>query len=60
MAPGTDKIYIKPIYFSLYDNFTKEGIIPNGINMSIDEYNKHRYQIDVSYTHLTLPTNREV
>ena len=39
------KSFIKPIYFSLYDNFTKEGIIPNGINMSIDEYNKHRYQI---------------
>ena len=35
----------KPVYLSLYDNFTKEGIIPNGFNMSIDEYNKHRWRI---------------
>ena len=35
----------KPVYLSLYDNFTKEGIVPNGFNMSIDEYNKHRWRI---------------
>lgn len=35
--------------FSIFDNFSKENLIPNGFSMSLTEYDRHRFRTSGSY-----------
>ena len=55
---GTSKDDAKA-FFELYDEITVGGIILYDQNVTTNPWTSHNI-ITVSYTHLTLPTNREV